>query len=316
MASMSRANLLLARRGPRRADRVFVRGTRVFGALLIAILVFIAIQLAISSGPAWARFGLDLVTTTLWDPVRDVYGALPFIVGTLLTAAIALAMAGPLGVLTAIYLAEFAPRRAAAPLTFMIELLAAIPSVVIGLWGVFILAPALQSTLYPWIVDHLGWIPFLAGPSFGVGLFTAGIILAIMILPTIVSISREVISAVPASQREAMLGLGATRWEAVTRVVLPYARSGIVGALILGLGRALGETMAVTMVIGNGQNIPTSLFDQAQTIASKIAVGFNESTGLQSQSLIAIGLILLVMTLLLNVAARLLVGRVTRGPAR
>jgi len=317
MTALSRANLLLARRGPRRADRAFVAGTRISGSLLVATLAAIALQLTISSWPAWVAFGADLMTKTIWDPVREVYGALPFIVGTLASSAIALVLAAPIGILAAIYLAEFAPRRAAPVLTFVIELLAAIPSVVIGLWGLFILAPALQTTVYAWLIGALGWIPIFRGPSFGVGLLTAGIILAIMILPTIVSISREVIAAVPDSQREAMLGLGATRWEAVRKVVLPYARSGIVGAIILGLGRALGETMAVTMVIGNGQDIPTSVFDPAQTIASKIAVTFNEASGgLQTQSLIGIGLILLVMTLLLNVVARLLVGRVTRGPGR
>src|SRR6266550_897111 len=214
-------------------------------------------------------------------------------------------------------LAQLAPRRLSIPLTFMIELLAAIPSVVFGLWGVFILGPFLGHTIEAWTVEHFGWIPIFAGPPYGIGLFTAGIILAIMIVPTIVSIAREVISSVPASQREAMAALGATRWETVTKAVLPFARSGIIGAMILGLGRALGETMAVTMVIGNGQNIPRGLFDQAQTIASKIATSFNEaSLGLQTSSLIALGFILLVITIALNVVARLLVWRVAGPPGR
>ena len=187
----------------------------------------------------------------------------------------------------------------------------------IGLWGIFVLSPFLRDTVDAWLIATLGWLPFFRGPSFGVGIGAAGVILAIMILPTIVSISREVLSSVPNSQREAMFGLGATRWEVAVKAVLPYARSGVIGAAILGLGRALGETMAVTMVIGNGQDIPVSVFNQAQTIASKIAVTFNEASGgLQSQSLVAIGLILLVMTLLLNVAARLLVSRAQQGPAR
>jgi phosphate transport system permease protein len=216
--------------------------------------------------------------------------------------------------MTSLYLSELAPRRTATPLTFMIELLAAIPSVVIGLWGVFILAPFLKTTVESWIVSTFGWIPFLGGPTYGIGLFSAGVILSIMILPTIVTISREVIQAVPGAQREAMFALGATRWEVIRRAVVPFARSGIIGAVILGLGRALGETMAVTMVIGNRDAIPSTLFDQTQTIASKIATSFNEAQiGIQTSSLIALGLILLVMTIIMNVVARLLVWRVA-GP--
>ena len=239
---------------------------------------------------------------------------MPFIVGTILAATIAVILAAPIGIFTAIYLSELAPGRLATPLTFMIELLAAIPSVVIGLWGVFILAPFLRGTVEAWIVSVFGWIPFLGGPAYGIGLFSAGVILTIMILPTIVTISREVIGAVPGSQREAMVALGATRWETIRRAVIPFARSGIIGAVILGLGRALGETMAVTMVIGNKDAIPNSLFDQTQTIASKIATTFSEATvGIQTSSLIALGLVLLVMTIIMNVIARLLVWRVA-GP--
>ncbi len=216
--------------------------------------------------------------------------------------------------MTAVYLSELSTTRLATPLTFMIELLAAIPSVVIGLWGVFILAPFLRTTVEAWIVSVFGWIPFLGGPTYGIGLFSAGVILAIMILPTIVTISREVLQAVPGSQREAMFALGATRWETIRRAVIPFAKSGIIGAIILGLGRALGETMAVTMVIGNKDSIPTTLFDQTQTIASKIATTFNEaSVGIQTSSLIALGLVLLVITVLMNIVARLLVWRVA-GP--
>jgi phosphate transport system permease protein len=257
------------------------------------------------------------VTGTTWDPVRDLYGALPYVAGTLASSFLALLIAAPVGVLAAVYVAELAPRRVGVALTLLIELLAAIPSVVIGLWGVFVLSPFLRATVESWIVDTLGWIPLFRGPAFGIGLFAAGVILAIMILPTIISISREVITAVPRSQREAMLALGATRWEVVSRAVLPYARSGIIGAVILGLGRALGETMAVTMVIGNAQAIPDSLFDQAQTIASKIATTFNEaSVGLQTSSLIALGFVLLVITLILNALARLLVARLATTPER
>jgi phosphate transport system permease protein len=296
------------------ADRLFRNGTRVAGGFLVVALIAIGLMLWLSSSQAFGEFGFGFVTGVVWDPVAAIYGALPFVVGTILTSLIAVIIAAPIGLLTAIFLAELAPRRVAVPLTFMIELLAAIPSVVFGLWGVFILGPFLGHTIEAWTVDHFGWIPIFAGPPYGIGLFTAGIILAIMIVPTIVSIAREVISSVPASQREAMAALGATRWETVTKAVLPFARSGIIGAIILGLGRALGETMAVTMVIGNGQDVPKGLFDQAQTIASKIATSFNEaSLGLQTSSLIALGFILLVITIALNVVARLLVWRVA-GP--
>jgi phosphate transport system permease protein len=276
-------------------------------------------MLSVSGWAAFARFGIvDFVTGTTWDPVAEVFGALPYIVGTLLSATIAIVIATPIALMTAVYLAELAPRRVALPLTFLIELIAAIPSVVIGLWGVFVLTPFLKGTVESFLVSTLGGsIPLFEGPPLGIGLFAAGVILAIMILPTIVSISREVISSVPATHREAMFALGATRWEVVSRAVLPAARSGIAGAVILGLGRALGETMAVTMVIGNAQQIPNSLFDQSQTIASKIATTFNEaSIGIQTSSLIALGLILLAMSVGLNVVARLLVARATRGHAR
>jgi phosphate transport system permease protein len=228
-----------------------------------------------------------------------------------MTSLIALLFATPIGLLTAIFLAELAPRRIALPVSFLVELLAAIPSVVIGLWGVFVLSPNLKP-IEEFIAGTLGTvIPFFAGPTFGVGIFAAAVILTIMILPTIVAISREVITAVPTSQREAMLALGATRWETVTKVVIPYAGSGIVGAVILGLGRALGETMAVTMVIGNKPQIPDRLFDQGQTISSQIATTFNEaSIGLQTSALIALGFVLLLMTISLNIVARLLVRRV------
>lgn len=315
MAVTSPPNLPGTSRTSHLPDQVFRNGTRLLGWVVVAALVLIGIQLSVSGWQAFSTFGLGFITGTTWDPVRNIYGALPYVFGTLAAAAIAILIATPIGVLTSVYLAELAPRRIAIPLTFMIELLAAIPSVVFGLWGVFVLSPFLRSTVEAWFVEHLGWIPIFAGPSFGVGLFAAGVILAIMILPTIVSISREVITSIPTSHREGMFALGATRWEVVTRAVLPAARSGIVGAVILAFGRALGETMAVTMVIGNAQSIPTSLFGQAQTIASKIATTFSEaSVGIQTSSLIALGLILLVITLALNVVARWLVARAAGGP--
>jgi phosphate transport system permease protein len=311
-------HLTLARRSRtgsgRFSDRLF-RGSSRFAALtVVALLIMIGLLLYANSRLTWETFGLSFITGQTWDPVAGIYGAMPFIVGTILAAMIAVIFAAPIGIFTAIYLSEVAPRRLATPLTFMIELLAAIPSVVIGLWGVFILAPFLRGTVEAWIVSVVGWVPFLGGPVHGIGLFSAGVILTIMILPTIVTISREVIQAVPGSQREAMFALGATRWETIRRAVVPFARSGIIGAVILGLGRALGETMAVTMVIGNKDAIPNGLFDQTQTIASKIATSFSEaSVGIQTSSLIALGLILLVMTIIMNVIARLLVWRVA-GP--
>jgi phosphate transport system permease protein len=296
-------------------DRLFRATTGLSAWVMVAILVGLATMLLLTSLPTFDAFGvIGFVTGTVWNPVQSIYGALPYIAGTLFSSAIALVIAAPIAVLTAIYLAELAPARIAAPLTFMIELIAAIPSVVIGLWGVFVLTPFLKGTIESWVTSNFGWIPIFGGPPLGVGLFAAGVILAIMILPTIVAISREVIRSVPDDQREAMLGLGATRWETTWKAVLPYARSGIAGAIILGLGRALGETMAVTMVIGNSPDLPDSIFDQSQTIASKIATTFNEaSVGLQTSSLIALGLILLVITILLNILARVLVWRVA-GP--
>jgi phosphate transport system permease protein len=322
MAATPRSTSLyatLTARTSRVPDRIFRAVTLAFAALVIVILVGIAIQLTAQSLLTWTTFGvIPFLTGTTWDAVANVYGALPFIVGTLLTSTLALIFAAPIGVLTAIFLAELAPRRVAVPLTFMIELLAAIPSVVIGLWGVFVLSPFLRDTIESFIADTLGQVfPFFAGPAYGVGIFAASVILTIMILPTIVAISREVIATVPGSQREAMLALGATRWETIWQVVLPYARSGIIGAVILGLGRALGETMAVTLVIGNKDAIPTGLLDQGQSIASKIATSFNEAEiGLATSSLIALGLVLLVITIILNIIARLLVAQVEGGGPR
>jgi phosphate transport system permease protein len=303
---------LTGRASSRIPDRLFRGTSGVFAISIVILLVAVAALLAISSLQTWGTFGAGFLTGVNWDPVAGIYGALPFIAGTLVTAAIAMVIAAPIGLLTAIFLAELAPRWVAVPLGFLVELLAAIPSVVIGLWGVFVLSPVLRVTVEDWIANSIGKVvPVFAGPSFGVGIFAAGVILAIMVLPTIVSISREVINAVPTAQREAMLALGATRWETTTKAVLPFARSGIIGALMLGLGRALGETMAVTMVIGNNPQVPTRLFDQGQTIASQVATTFSEaSIGLQTSSLIALGLTLLVMTIVLNVVARVLVRRI------
>ena len=299
-------------------DLLFRSASGVFAWVIVAVLGLLAVLLYLNSNEAFSKFGLSFLTGTTWDPIAGIYGALPFIVGTIASSFIAIVLATPIGLLTAIFLAELAPRRVSIPLTFTIELLAAIPSVVFGLWGVFVLGPFLKNTVEAWIASTLGWIPIFAGPTDGVGLFAAGVILTLMILPTIIAISRDVITAVPDAQREAMLALGATRWEMITKAVLPYARSGIIGAVILGLGRALGETMAVTMVIGNKTQIPESVFQSSQTIASQIATTFNEaSIGLQTSALIGLGLVLLVITMTLNVVARLLVWRVSgRGEGR
>jgi phosphate transport system permease protein len=312
MAATSGRPSLTGRTSARFPDRLFRGTSGVFAVSIVGLLVAVAVLLTASSLETWSTFGLGFLTGVTWDPVAGIYGALPFIVGTIVTASLAMLIATPIGILTAIFLAELAPRWLAVPLGFLVELLAAIPSVVIGLWGVFVLSPVLRVTIEDWIAGSIGKvIPVFAGPSFGVGIFAAAVILAIMILPTIVSISREVINAVPTSQREAMLALGATRWETTTKAVLPFARSGIIGAVMLGLGRALGETMAVTMVIGNNPQVPTRLFDQGQTIASQIATTFSEaSIGLQTSSLIALGLTLLAMTIALNVIARILVRRI------
>ena len=314
MSAVPSASDRFGKAGSRLPDLGFRLGTGAFAWLVIVLVAMLAALLVLNGSQALSTFGISFLTGTTWDPIAGIYGALPFIVGTIGSALIAIVLATPIGLLTAIFLAELAPRRVAIPLTFAIELLAAIPSVVFGLWGVFILSPFLQATVETWLVGAFGWIPIFAGPPFGVGLFAAGVILTLMILPTIIAISRDVITAVPDSQREAMLALGATRWEMITRSVLPYARSGIFGALILGLGRALGETMAVTMVIGNRTEVPKSIFDSSQTIASQIATTFNEAgVGLQTSALIGLGLVLLVITMSLNVVARLLVWRVSKA---
>ena len=254
------------------------------------------------------EFGLGFLTSEEWDPVKDIYGAKPFIYGTIVSSLLALAMAVPLSLGIAIYLSQFAPRWLRSPLAFVVELLAAIPSVVYGLWGIFVLAPFLGQTIEPFFSDNLGFIPIFQGPVYGVGLFSAAVILAIMILPTISAISRESMLNVSLEQKEAAQALGATPWEPVRMAVLPLARPGIVGAIILGLGRALGETMAVTMVIGNRPEISASIFAPAYTIASVIANEFAEVTaGLHMSALVELALILMVITLLLNLVARLLV---------
>lgn len=291
-----------------RGDRAFRLLTLGVAGVVVATLMAIAIQLAIASVPALRTFGLGFVAASDWDPVHDRFGALPFIFGTIVSSVLALGLAVPVSLGVAVFLTELAPQKVRGLAAFVVELLAAVPSIVYGLWGVFALAPALRESLEPWLEHHFGFLPFFRGPSQGVGMLAASIVLAIMILPTMSSVMREVLRAVPPSLKEGAMALGATRSELVRIVVLPYARSGIIGAVILGLGRALGETMAVTMVIGNRAEISASLFAPSYTMASVIANEFTEATGdLYVAALAEVGLLLFVVTLLLNLLARLLV---------
>jgi len=298
-------------------DSLFTALAFLAAITIVVMMALMVYELYLVARPAISEFGAGFLTSEEWDPVNDVYGAKPFIFGTIVSSLLALLMAVPLSLGIAIFLSQFAPRWLRSQLGFVVELLAAIPSVVYGLWGIFVLAPFLGDTIEPWFVDYLGWIPLFAGPVYGVGLFTAGVILAIMILPTISAISRESMQNVPSDQKEAAQALGATPWETVRMSVLPLARPGIIGAIILGLGRALGETMAVTMVIGNSPKIPESIFAPAYTIASVIASEFAEVTaGLHQAALVELALILLVITLLLNLLARLLVQKTGRRASK
>jgi len=282
--------------------------------LTLALVVAIGYELWKNSALSRQAFGLAFIFTSRWDPALNrVFGALPFIQGTLVTSAIALLGAVPLSLGTAIFLAELAPRWLRQPVGFLVELLAAIPSVVYGLWGLFVYIPAFVRPASLMLNKTLGWLPIFEGPVFGPSRLAAGLLLAIMILPTITAISRDVFLAIPDSQREAALALGATRWEAIWQVLVPYGLSGLLGAIILGLGRALGETIAVTMVIGNNLDLSLSLLHPGYTMSSVIANEFTEATyDLYLQALIEIGLILFVITLLINLIARLLIWRVSR----
>jgi len=285
-------------------------GTALIALGIPAVLAGMVWELYRASGLARAAFGWRFLLGREWDPVAGEFGALPFVFGTAVSSALAVLIAAPLGVLTGIYLAELAPPRWRRTLSFTVELLAAVPSVVYGLWGMYVFAPWLRRWVQAPLAETLGFIPLFRGPAYGIGMLTGGLILAIMILPTIAAISREVIAAVPVSQREALLALGATPWEVITRVVLPFGRSGIAGGIVLGLGRALGETMAVTMVIGNAPRISASLFSPASTMASVIANEFAEATTeIYVSALMEIGLLLLGVSLLVNILARLLVRR-------
>jgi phosphate transport system permease protein len=294
-------------------DRLFRWVTAACALGIVVVLAGMAIQMTRASMLSLEHFGLDFLTSADWDPARELFGALAYLYGTVVSSAVALVIAIPVSLGVAIFLAELAPAWLRTPASFVVELLAAIPSVVYGLWGVFVLAPWLRDSVQPGLAASLGFLPFFNGPARGFGMLAGGLILAIMILPTIASVSRDVMRAVPTSYREAALALGATRWETVRVAVLPHARSGIVGAVILGLGRALGETMAVTMVIGNRAEISASLFSPAASLASVIANEYTEATSdLYLSALSELGLLLFAVTLVLNIVARLLVWRVGR----
>ena len=294
-------------------DRAFRLVVTALAVGLIVLLVLLADSLVSAAAPSMSRFGLPFLWGLEWDPVAQRFGALPAIYGTLATSALALLVAGPVGIGAAIFLAELAPAWLERPMSFLIELLAAVPSVVVGLWGLFVLVPALRGVEIG-LRGVLGAPPLLSGPPIGLGLLAAGVLLAVMILPILTAITRDVLRAVPVAQREAMLALGATRWEMITRAVLPFGRTGILGGVILALGRALGETMAVTMVAGNRYDITPSLYAPLTSIASLIAGQFAEAdSGLYVSALLEVGLVLMVITLIVNILARLLVWKVSAG---
>ena len=296
-------------------DTAFKWLTLVMALVVFVLIALIGYELFLGSRPALQKFGWHFLVSSDWDPVNDVYGALPFIFGTVVSSAIALIIAVPVSIATAVYLTELAPQWLRQPLTMFIELLAAVPSVILGLWGIFVMVPWLRVHLFPWLQAHLGFIPLFQGPIYGVSMLAGGIIVAIMIIPIITSIAREILRSVPGLQREAAYALGATRWEVTRIAVLSYAKKGLFGAVILGLGRALGETMAVTMVIGNTPQIVKSLFAPGYTLASVIANEFNEATGrLYPSALFEIGLVLLGVTVLVNVIAQLLM-KTFAGPS-
>ncbi len=321
MTLSSQDNAPGGRRRFARLAAFWQHGDRLYSALVLlgamavlALVTAIGYELWVSSSLSRQAFGLRFLVSSRWDPaLNQVFGALPFIWGTLITAVVALLISVPVSLGVAIFLAEIAPGWLRRPLAFLIELLAAVPSVVYGLWGLFVFVPALVRPVGQFLADRLGFVPFFAGPVYGPSRLAASLILAIMVGPTIAAISRDVFRAIPQAQREASLALGATHWEMISQVLVPYGLSGLLGAVILGLGRALGETIAVTMVIGNSLDLGVSLLHPGYTMASVIANEFTEATyPLYRDALIEIGLILFVLTLALNLLARLLIWRVSR----
>lgn len=299
------------------ADEWFRRITAGFAATVALLILGLFVQMVVASWPAIQRYGPSFITSRDWDPVAKEFGALPFIWGTLVSTFLALIIAVPIAVGSAIFVTELAPARLRGPVSFLIELLAAVPSVVYGLWGVLVMIPWLRDHVERPLSVRFGSFPLFSGAPYGVGMLAAGLILAIMILPIITAVTRDVLNAVPADQRAASLVLGANFWETTWRVVLPYGRAGIAGAIVLGMGRALGETMAVTMVIGNRPDISVSLFAPGYTLASVLANEYTEATGrLQIAVLVEIALVLFLVTVLVNALARWLVWSLGRQSAR
>jgi phosphate transport system permease protein len=294
-------------------DLIFRYLTTFFALSVLALLALMLVEMAGQSLPSIKKFGWQFITTGDWDAVAGSFGALPYLYGSVVSSVLALALATPLSIGAALFITEICPKRWGGIVAPLIELLAAIPSVIYGLWGVLVMAPWLQSTVEPFLIEHFGSIPFFQGAPYGVSMLAAVFILMIMVVPIITSITREVLLAVPQTQKEAAVALGATRWEMIKMAILPYGKSGILGAAILGLGRAVGETMAVTMVIGNSPQISLSLLSPGYTMPSVIANEFAEaSSKLHSSALMEIGLILMVVTLIINGLARLLIWSVSR----
>jgi phosphate transport system permease protein len=296
----------------RNLDRSFIWLTRIFALAIAGTLLWIAVQVTIAAWPAIQKFGFNFLITSNWNPVKNEYGVLPAIYGTLMSSLIGLILAVPIGVGTALLLSEnFLPSQVQLVLVFLVELLAAIPSVVYGVWGIFVLVPILTN-LGKWLHNYLGWLPIFSSAPTGPGMLPAGVILAIMTLPIITAISRDALVSLPSSLRQAALGIGATRWETIFQVLIPAAFSGIVSAVMLALGRAMGETMAVTMLIGNANNINISLLAPANTISSLLANQFAEANGLQVAALMYAALVLFVLTMIVNILAEVIVTRVQR----
>ena len=308
------APLIRTSRSSRWGDRIFHGLTGVGAFALVGLLLALLVVLYDVAQPTVTRFGLSFLWRTVWDPNRNIYGAVPLVLDTLLTSAIALLIAVPLSIGAAIFLTQQAPRWLADPIGQVVELLAAVPSIVFGFWGIIVLVPIMRYDVEPALKNALGWTGLFSETPIGLDILSASVVLSIMIVPTITAISRDSMAAVPVEQKEGALSLGATDWEASRRVVVPFAQSGIFGGIILGLGRALGETMAVTLVIGNAYKIPLSLISQGQTMASEIANEFTEASGpLEYSALVEIGLVLLLITFVVNLAARLVLWRFQGG---
>ena len=312
--AMSEAAVPLAEKKKLSGDALFKWFILVMAGSILVILFLMILEMVKESLPAIRRFGWRFVVSREWDAVQGEFGALDFLYGSVVSSVLAILLATPLSVGAALFITDIAPRRVGNVIAPVVELLAAIPSVIYGLWGVLVMAPWLQATVQPWLIEHLGFLPFFQGAPYGVSMLAAVFILMIMIIPIITSITKEVLLAVPTTQKEAAYALGATRWEMFRMALVPYARSGVLGAVILGLGRAIGETMAVTMVIGNTPQISLSLLAPGYTMPSVIANEFAETTSkLHASALMEIGLILLVVTLIINAMARLLIWSVSRG---